>query len=72
MGAGASPLGIEPCRTWRRYRDDTLILETRHETATGVVCVTDLMPIGTKHRAVIRQVTGEAGESDGARPGIAF
>lgn len=46
----------------RRYRGDTLILETRHETSTGVVCITDLMPIGTKHRAVIRQVTGESGE----------
>jgi GH15 family glucan-1,4-alpha-glucosidase len=51
-----------PHRTFRRYRGDTLILETRHETESGVVCVTDLMPIGTKHRAVIRKVTGEAGE----------
>jgi GH15 family glucan-1,4-alpha-glucosidase len=52
----------KPHRIWRRYLGDTLILETRHETATGIVRVTDLMPIGTKHRAVIRQVTGEAGE----------
>jgi GH15 family glucan-1,4-alpha-glucosidase len=52
----------QPRRTWRRYREDTLILETRHETAAGVVCVADLMPIGTPHRAIIRQVTGEAGE----------
>lgn len=50
-----------PQRTTRRYRGDTLILETRHETAAGRVLVTDLMPIGTEHRAVIRQVTGEAG-----------
>lgn len=49
-------------RIWRRYRDDTLILETRHETADGIVCVTDLMPIGATHRAIIRQVTGEAGK----------
>ena len=28
----------------RRYRDDTLILETRFETATGSVCVIDFMP----------------------------
>ena len=53
-----------PHRTWRCYRDDTLILETRHENAAGVVCVTDLMSIGTAHRAIIRQVTGEAGEVD--------
>jgi hypothetical protein len=50
-----------PHRTFRRYLGDTLILETRHETATGTVCITDLMPIGTKHRAVIRKVVGEAG-----------
>ena len=36
-----------PQHDTRRYRGDTLILETRHETATGIVCVTDLMPIGT-------------------------
>jgi hypothetical protein len=52
----------KPHRIGRRYLDDTLILETRYETESGVVCVTDLMPIGTEHRAVIRKVTGEAGE----------
>ncbi len=52
----------EPHRNFRRYLGDTLILETRYETESGVVCITDLMPIGTKHRAVIRKVTGEAGE----------
>jgi GH15 family glucan-1,4-alpha-glucosidase len=52
----------EPQRTWRRYRGDTLILETRYETSTGAVCVVDLMPIGTAHRTIVRQVTGEAGE----------
>ncbi len=50
-----------PRRTVRRYRGDTLILETRHETATGTVLVTDLMPVGTPYRAVVRQVSGEAG-----------
>jgi GH15 family glucan-1,4-alpha-glucosidase len=52
----------KPHRIGRRYLDDTLILETRYETESGVVCVTDLMPIGTEHRAVIRKVTAEAGE----------
>jgi hypothetical protein len=28
----------------------------------GVVCVSDLMPVGTTHRAIIRQVTSEGGE----------
>ena len=48
-------------RASRRYRGDTMILETRHVTADGVVCVSDLMPIDTPHRTIIRQVTGEAG-----------
>jgi GH15 family glucan-1,4-alpha-glucosidase len=49
-------------KTTRSYRGDTLILETRHETTGGIVRVTDLMPIGTRHRAIIRQVACEAGE----------
>jgi GH15 family glucan-1,4-alpha-glucosidase len=53
---------IESGKVTRQYRGDTLLLETRHENASGVVRVTDLMPIGAKHRAVIRQVTGESGE----------
>jgi GH15 family glucan-1,4-alpha-glucosidase len=55
-----APRELPQC-TSRRYRDGTMILETRHETATGAVIVTDLMPIGTKDRAVIRQVAGETG-----------
>jgi GH15 family glucan-1,4-alpha-glucosidase len=50
-----------PRRSTRRYRGDTLILETRHETPSGRICVADLMPIATKDRAVVRQVTGERG-----------
>jgi GH15 family glucan-1,4-alpha-glucosidase len=53
--------GDMPQRTTRRYRDDTLILETTHETASGRVRVSDLMPMDTEHRTVIRQVTGESG-----------
>ena len=52
----------QPRRTWHRYMGDTLILETCHETGAGVVCATDLMPIGTAHHSIIRQITGEAGE----------
>ena len=48
--------------TTRRYRPDTLILETRHATSTGAAEVIDLMPIGGAHSAIIRQVTGESGE----------
>jgi GH15 family glucan-1,4-alpha-glucosidase len=50
-----------PRKSVRRYRGDTLMLETLHETASGRVRVTDLMPIDAEHRAIIRQVTGESG-----------
>jgi GH15 family glucan-1,4-alpha-glucosidase len=50
-----------PQRTTRCYLGDTPILETTHETASGSVRVTDLMPVDTEHRAVIRQVTGLSG-----------
>src|SRR6266404_259635 len=40
---------LAPCdgtaRTTRRYRGDTLILETEHETADGAVVVVDFMPM---------------------------
>ncbi len=49
-------------RTERRYRPDTLIVETRHVTPQGIVSVTDLMPIEAPHRTIIRRVTGEAGD----------
>ena len=48
--------------TARRYRADTLILETTFATATGRATVTDLMPIGGPHSALIRRVNGEVGE----------
>lgn len=57
-----------PLRATRRYLGDTLILETRHETAGGAVRIIDLMPIDTEHRAVIRQVTGESGSFRSAEP----
>ena len=50
-------------RTRRRYREATLILETEFETQTGVVRVTDCMPLGkNRHRHVLRVVDGLAGE----------
>src|ERR1700733_12159610 len=32
----------------RRYLDDTLVLQTEHETSEGVVAVTDFMPLRAK------------------------
>ena len=50
-------------RTVRRgYRGDTLVLETEFETATGVVRLTDCMPIREEHPQVVRLVEAVRGE----------
>jgi GH15 family glucan-1,4-alpha-glucosidase len=41
-------------RITRRYRDHTLILETRFETASGILLVTDFMPIRETHSDIVR------------------
>jgi GH15 family glucan-1,4-alpha-glucosidase len=45
----------------RRYRDDTLVLETEFETAAGTVVVVDGMPIQEGTVDVCRLVEGRAG-----------
>lgn len=40
----------------RRYRDHTLILETTFETASGLIVLTDFMPIRARHSDVVRTV----------------
>lgn len=45
----------------RAYREDSFVLETTHETATGVVRVLDLMPIGDGRADIIRSVEGVRG-----------
>jgi GH15 family glucan-1,4-alpha-glucosidase len=45
----------------RRYRDNTLILETRFETASGVVALIDFMPPRGKASDVVRLVRGVRG-----------
>ncbi len=42
----------------RRYREDTLIVETSFVTAEGEVCLTDFMPPREKHSDVVRMVRG--------------
>jgi GH15 family glucan-1,4-alpha-glucosidase len=49
-------------RVTRRYRQDTLILETRFETAAGSVCVIDFMPPRDRSSDLVRIVVGERGE----------
>jgi GH15 family glucan-1,4-alpha-glucosidase len=41
-------------RITRQYREHTLILETRFETATGILLVTDFMPVREAHSDVVR------------------
>ena len=48
-------------RSHRRYRGDTLILETEFETDSGAVSVVDFMPIRDSRPDIIRIVTGKRG-----------
>jgi GH15 family glucan-1,4-alpha-glucosidase len=52
----------KPGKTTRRYIDDTLILETEHHTATGVVSVVDFMPVRDGTSNIVRIVTGKRGQ----------
>ena len=45
----------------RRYRDGTLVLETRFETDEGAVTVIDFMPLRTRSADLVRIVRGERG-----------
>ncbi len=51
-------------RTSRRYRGNTLVLETDFETAQGSARVTDFMAIRERHPEVIRLVEGLDGNVD--------
>ena len=48
----------------RRYRPDTLILETRFETNTGVATLIDFMCPCDRHPHLVRLVVGEKGKVD--------
>jgi GH15 family glucan-1,4-alpha-glucosidase len=50
-----------PVRTTRRYRPDTLILETRFETDSGAAVLVDFMPLRGAGSRLIRLVTGVQG-----------
>jgi len=45
----------------RRYREDTLILETRFEVPSGAVVIVDFMPPRDRSSDIIRVVSGERG-----------
>jgi len=48
----------EPFRTRRRYRPDTLVLDTEHETASGAVRITDFMTPRRAQARVVRIIEG--------------
>ena len=50
-----------PATTTRRYIDNSFVLETTHESPTGVVRVTDFMPIGEGRADIVRRVEGVRG-----------
>src|SRR5271165_1495242 len=52
------------CEVRRRYRPDTLVLETEFETADGVVRLVDCMPIREEHPQVVRTVQAVRGTVD--------
>ena len=54
----------QSARSKRRYRPDTLILETQIETAAGSVLVTDFMPIRNGSSNVVRIVEGVSGSTE--------
>jgi GH15 family glucan-1,4-alpha-glucosidase len=55
-----APVG-EPVAVRRRYREDTLILETDFETADGAVTLVDFMPVRESISDLVRLVVGRRG-----------
>jgi GH15 family glucan-1,4-alpha-glucosidase len=48
-------------RVSRRYRPDTLVLETQFETADGAATLIDFMPTGLRRSSIVRLVVGTRG-----------
>ena len=51
----------EQARSSRRYRTDTMILETEFETSEGSVVVIDFMPLRDQQSNIVRTVVGKRG-----------
>jgi GH15 family glucan-1,4-alpha-glucosidase len=52
---------VDRAQSTRRYVGRSFVLETLHETETGVAKVTDLMPVGDGRADVVRRVEGVSG-----------
>src|SRR5215472_16767871 len=50
-----------PARITRRYRPNTLVLETQFETEDGAATLIDFMPLSTHYSTIVRLVTGVRG-----------
>jgi GH15 family glucan-1,4-alpha-glucosidase len=56
---------VAPCeqaKITRRYRPDTLILETQFETDDGAATLVDFMPFRSDHSEIVRLVVGTRGK----------
>ena len=51
----------DDARVRRRYRGDTMILETEFETSEGCVVVVDFMPLRDERSNIVRTVVGKRG-----------
>jgi GH15 family glucan-1,4-alpha-glucosidase len=58
---GRWKIGCEARTTKRRYRPDTLILETEFETDTGAVTLVDFMPLRGTQSDLVRTLVGRRG-----------
>jgi GH15 family glucan-1,4-alpha-glucosidase len=58
---GRWKIGCDARTTKRRYRPDTLILETEFETDTGAVTLVDFMPIRGTQSDLVRTLVGRRG-----------
>ena len=58
---GRWKIGCQSKTTRRRYRPDTLVLETEFETDTGVVTLIDFMPVSDERSDLVRMVVGARG-----------
>ncbi len=50
-----------PTSVSRRYRESTMVLETRFECAGGVISIIDFMPVDPSSCTIVRLVVGESG-----------
>src|SRR5205814_3040326 len=55
-----APVGVERA-VRRRYRGDSLIVETDFETSEGAATLVDFMPARTEHCNLVRMVLGRRG-----------